>query len=114
MLRCGVGWVALALWAGGGAVAAPLNVVQNAPSNALTLIQQRNTVLSIDRNVTVSDGRRTITEITQIGPDPAPVRVRQSGVSNLVRSVQQGRDPMLDLKQNGALNRAVSVQLFMP
>lgn len=113
-MRCCVGWIALAVWAGGGAVAAPLSVVQSSPANSLHLIQQRSTVLSIDRSVTASDGRRTITEITQIGPDPAPVRVRQSGLSNLVRSVQQGRDPVLDLRQDGPLNRALSVQTIIP
>ena len=113
-MRCRLGWVMVAVGASGGALAAPLNVTQSSPNNSLSLIQQHNTVISIDRNITASDGRRTITEITQIGPDPAPARVRQSGASNLVRSVQQGRDPILDLRQDGSVNRAVSVQTFIP
>lgn len=94
--------------------AAPLNIVQTAPTNIVTIIQQRNSVISIDRQVTASTRNVTVTEITRIGPDPVPVKATQTGSANVFRAIQQGREPTLDLRQTGSSNRSQIVQTIIP
>lgn len=90
--------------------AAPLSIVQGSQRNVVSVIQERSSILSIDRNRTASNGRTTVTEIVQIGPDPASVQIRQNGTVNWSRVFQQGRNTMLDLQQDGSFNRAVTIQ----
>lgn len=96
------------------AMAAPISVTQSSDRNVLTIIQQRNPIITIDRSITASNGRSTVTEITRIGPDADPVIVRQSGSVNLLQAIQQGRNPYLDLQQTGAVNRAFVGQAMIP
>lgn len=49
-----------------------------------------------------------------IGPDPVPVAVHQIGSLNMIRAVQQGSRPTLDLIQDGASNRSRIHQLMIP
>ena len=94
--------------------AAPLNIVQTAPTNIATVIQQRNSVITINRQVTASNRNVTVTEITQIGPDPVAVKATQTGSANVFRAVQQGREPNLDLRQTGPSNRSETYQAIIP
>lgn len=96
------------------ASAAPLSIQQGSPRNIVRIIQQRSAIVSIDRSVTASNGRRTITEIVRIGPDPDPVRIQQSGISNYSAVFQQGRDPKLELNQQGEVNRERTLQYAIP
>lgn len=96
------------------ASAAPINVQQNNAQNVVSVIQQRSTMIAIDRSVTASNGRTTVTEIVRIGPEPDPVRIQQSGIVNLSSVYQQGRSPRLDLLQQGQVNRERTFQYHIP
>ncbi|MGU3539193.1 hypothetical protein [Methylobacterium sp. A54F] len=59
-------------------------------------------------------GRTTVTEILEIGPDPAPLAIHQAGLVNRARVYQRGTNPNLDLRQVGARNGVTVRQVSMP
>lgn len=96
------------------APAPPIAVHQTSDRNVSRVIEQRSSVVSIDRSRTVTQGATTVTEVVRIGPDPAPIVVSQAGLVNSAVTFQQGSAPRLSLRQLGASNSSRTIQHEIP
>lgn len=94
--------------------AVPVAVRQTSDRNVSRVIEQRSSVVSIDRSRTVTQGATTVTEVVRIGPDPAPVAVSQAGRVNSAVTFQEGSAPRLSLHQAGASNSSRTIQHEIP
>lgn len=107
----------LAAWAQLHAVRAEAQAVavqQTSARNYVYVIQERNPFYSRSSTLTATTGRTTVTEIVAIGPDPAPLSIRQTGVANRATVYQLGAAPNLDIRQQGAVNAVRNQQTAMP
>ncbi|WP_123834405.1 hypothetical protein [Methylobacterium currus] len=107
----------LAAWAqlhAGRAEAQAVAVQQTSARNYVYVIQERNPFYSRSSTLTATTGRTTVTEIVAIGPDPAPLSIRQTGVANRATVYQLGAAPNLDIRQQGAVNAVRNQQTAMP
>jgi hypothetical protein len=98
----------------GGAEAQGLSVQQNSTRNYLYVIQARSPFHTRSSTLTATTGRTTVTEIVAIGPDPAPLSVAQTGLTNRAAVYQLGLAPNLDIRQQGAVNAVRAQQVAMP
>ncbi|UHC16874.1 hypothetical protein LRS73_02830 [Methylobacterium currus] len=107
----------LAAWAqlhAGRAEAQAVAVQQTSARNYVYVIQERNPFYSRSSTLTATTGRTSVTEIVAIGPDPAPLSIRQTGVANRATVYQLGAAPNLDIRQQGAVNAVRNQQTAMP
>ncbi|MGX7706276.1 hypothetical protein [Methylobacterium sp. Gmos1] len=103
-----------ALLHAGSAEAQALAVQQGSARNYVYVIQERNPFYSRSSTLTATTGRTTVTEIVAIGPDPAPLSISQTGLTNRATVYQLGAMPNLDVRQQGVVNVVRSQQVAMP
>ncbi|HEV7438539.1 MAG TPA: hypothetical protein VGN94_02775 [Methylobacterium sp.] len=89
-------------------------IAQGSARNFVSVIQARNPFLTRSSSRTVTTGHRTVTEIVEIGPDPLPLTIRQTGLINRIRTYQRGTAPSLDARQDGLVNIQRGQQQSMP